>query len=147
MKKLITGLLIVLIAMAGFNLYAESLKTPMNEATMMKLINEQRELKGVAPLEYDPTLDRATEIRAEGLCEVEVSHDNFIPELEASGYEYTEAGENLSEGAYGSEATVEAWIESTDHYKTMVDPIYTDTGLTIVDCGDKTVVVHWLGKK
>lgn len=147
MKKLIAGLLIVLIAMAGLNIYAESLMTPMNEATMMKLINEQRELKGVAPLEYDPILDRATEIRAEGLCNVEVSHDNFIPELEASGYEYTEAGENLSEGAYGSETTVLSWIDSEAHYKTMVDPIYTDTGLAIADCGHKTVVVHWLGKK
>lgn len=120
--------------------------TPMSEATMYKLLNEQRELKGLPPLTYDQTLERATEARAKGLCSVELSHDQFMSELEASGYNYTEAGENLAEGNYGSESIVQAWIESPTHYENIIRSDYTETGIAIVDCGHKTVTVQWFGK-
>lgn len=142
--KWLVGIVVSLLALVGIVIAVQPPVTPMDEARMFELVNEQRELKGLAPLVYDETLEQATEQRAKGLCNEALSHDNFIPELEASKYNYTEAGENLAEGYYGSERTVQAWVDSPTHYENIVGD-YTETGMAIVNCGHKTVTVQWFG--
>lgn len=103
-------------------------------------------LKG-STLTYNEILETASQKRAEQLCEGEITHDNFIPELKASQYPYRHAGENIAWGYKASADVVEGWKNSPTHYENIMNPNYTETGIGIAKCNTKTIIVQWFGTK
>lgn len=52
--------------------------------------------------------------------------------LKALGYDYHIAGENLAMGFASAEEVVEAWQNSPTHYANLVDPSFTEIGVSMV---------------
>lgn len=82
------------------------------------------------PLMVSDDLTAKATARAEYLCDHEFSHKGF----EKQFTEYRAGGENLSKGFSALEANI-AWIKSPSHYRNMVNPIWTMTGVGEADCG------------
>lgn len=146
-KSLIVLLLLAIVGtIASFNALQPE-RQPIDETRMLARINGERYTRGLVALQSDPMLEKEAQERAEGLCNVQLSHDNYLQELYESGYPYAHAGENLAEGFYNTDLIVTAWINSPTHYENIVKPEYREIGIGVADCGHKQVIVNWFGTK
>ncbi len=122
---------------------------------LLKYTNLQREAKGLAPLNLNPELTRAAQMKAKDMFAKDywahVSPDGTTPWvwIKDSGYEYLYAGENLARGFTSSSDVVTAWMNSPEHRANMLSPNYTDIGFAIqsgtLTGTDTTLVVQEFG--
>ncbi|KRN28375.1 hypothetical protein IV38_GL001374 [Lactobacillus selangorensis] len=114
------------------------------ENRVIELINQLRASKGLSQLTLNSQLqvlsyNRANVQRTRGSLD---EHAGWKSALDASGYYYSVAGENLVQGLMGNsvEATAQEafnlWKNSPGHYANMVNPKYTNIGLTILPDSD-----------
>jgi hypothetical protein len=70
----------------------------------------------------------------------------------ASGYQYSQAGENLAYGFSSSSAVINAWMASPEHRANMLKSTYSDVGFGIAEStnfmgqGPKVIVVAEYGR-
>lgn len=108
--------------------------TPEN---VEKLINEQREQRGLLPLKPDSKLDMAASNKSKDMVSRNyfehyaygLSPWDFIA---STGYNYLYAGENLAMDFDTAEGMVNSWMNSPAHRKNILNPDYSDTGIGIV---------------
>ncbi len=99
------------------------------------LVNGARAQKGLPALVENNPLDRSSDAKAMDMATNEYfSHTGLNGRglsdfLDAAGYKYLSAGENLAMGFSDAKDVVEAWIKSPSHYANLVDPEYQDTGV------------------
>lgn len=113
------------------------------EAKILELLNELRIEQGLNPVVRNQVLTDAANIRA---IETETSFSHTRPNgtdpftvLNEDGtvYNYLLAGENLAMATYlrsdehMSEIIFQGWVESEDHYNTMINPDFVEVGVGV----------------
>ncbi|WP_280153239.1 CAP domain-containing protein [Piscinibacter sp. XHJ-5] len=74
----------------------------------------------------------------------------FSQRIDATGYQWTNVGENIAAGQATVNSVIDAWVASPDHCANMMNPVYTEIGLACVPAGSSnTYRTYWameLGK-
>lgn len=124
---------------------------------LLKITNQKREEKGLAPLKLSPELSQAAGQKAQHMYNknywAHVAPDGTTPWvfIKNSGYEYLYAGENLARGFTSAPDVVEAWMNSPTHRDNMLSKNYEDIGFAIqsgsLTGSDTVLVVEMFGSK
>lgn len=113
----------------------------INEA--IRSINELRIQYGKKPLEKDPILMDAAEVRAR---EIVGKFDHFRPDgtrpYTATGGVYQNVGENLGKGQVNTEQVMEEWLNSPEHKKNIFIDEYVKIGVATYKKDGITYWVH-----
>ena len=125
-------------------------------AAILAGVNAQRQAVGVAPLVESPALDRSAEAKLKDMIAKNYwSHysptgDSPWDFIDAAGYRYQFAAENLARDYATADGVVQAWMNSPEHRANLLSPTYTETGLSVSfqGLGDDTgmLVVQHFGK-
>ncbi len=102
------------------------------------LTNDLRQSLNVSPLTENQTLNQAAYNKAEDML-LQQYFAHIGPDgkrvsswLKSLGYDYYMAGENLAMGFASAEEVVEAWKDSPTHYANLVDPSFTEIGVSMI---------------
>ncbi|MFL5893535.1 MAG: CAP domain-containing protein [Thermoleophilaceae bacterium] len=123
----------------GSGLFPAGVPVNRVDAAVVCLVNRQRRLHGVRPLEEQSALDAAAQAQAADVVRrrfwSHVNPDGKAPRarIEAAGYPHSPLiGENLAWGSR-SEATpvriVTGWLHSPEHRRVMLEPRFTEIGV------------------
>ena len=113
-----------------------------NEITVdnvTELMNAYRAEAGMGPLRLDGKLTKAAEARMQEMIDGEWwSHESpdgtppFVW-ITAHEYNYVAAAENLAAGFETARLLVQSWIESPGHRANILNPMYADCGIAVID--------------
>lgn len=122
----------------------------IDQKTVIDLTNKEREKNGLGALVENEALDKAAALKAQNMF-TENYWAHFAPSgktpwdfIQASGYHFTYAGENLAKNFYNSNEVVTAWMNSPTHRDNLLNANYKDIGIAVVDGvlnGQKTTLV------
>jgi hypothetical protein len=132
--------------------------TSMSVSNLHQATNNHRAKNGRAALSLNSKLISAAQAKAKDMAERDYWSHN-TPDgkepwvfIDAAGYRYLKAGENLAYGFATSEDTVVGWMNSPSHKANMLDSAFTEVGFGFVnspdfnDTGPQTIVVAMYGK-
>jgi hypothetical protein len=152
---LISGLIVMQGAHRQYPAVLGDATSAITVQELLRYTNLQRESNGLAPLNLNPELTKAAQMKAKDMFAKDywahVSPDGTTPWvwIRDSGYEYLYAGENLARGFNSSSDVVTAWMNSPEHRSNMLSPNYTDIGFAIqagtLTGTDTTLVVQEFG--
>ncbi len=100
----------------------------LDAGAALRLINDYRSTKGLAPLSLDPQAAAAAEVLAKDMAQHDhMSHvgpagQNVGQRLLAAGYSYGLAAENVGVGQASAEEAVEGWKKSPANSRNMLLP-------------------------
>ena len=100
----------------------------------------QRTAHDLGSLRWNAELSSSAWLKAQDMCDRDYwSHTNPDGEkawglIAAEGYDYRFVGENLAKGYDTESQIVDAWMESTTHRETMLNPVYEDVGYAQIRC-------------
>lgn len=124
--------------------------TNINVNDLHALANQEREKAGLAPLALNAQLSEAAKIKANHMV-ANNYWDHYAPDgttpwsfINASGYEYKTAGENLAKGFSYSSDVVAGWMNSPTHKANVLKNSYIDVGYAVLDgtvLGEETTLV------
>ena len=132
--------------------------TSMSSDALLSATNTQRDQNGVASLNINGDLTAAAQAKANDMVKRNYwSHNTPDGQepwvfIQATGYKYTKAGENLAYGFDNSGDTVTGWMNSASHRENLLDSAFTDVGFGYANSDDfnnsgpETVVVAMYGK-
>lgn len=117
---------------------------------VIDLVNQDRLESGLIAVVENSQLNLAAKSKAQEMLDHNV-FDHFMPDdhspwdfMLISGYDYAYAGENLAMGWLSAEAQHQAWMQSASHRKNIMNPIYRDIGIAVLEGeleGQKTTLV------
>ncbi len=124
--------------------------TDMRVDDLVKYTNQERVARGLTPLTVNTQLSAAAAQKAKDMFA-----DNYWAHnspkgktpwvfVQASGYQYSLAGENLAKNFNDSKGVVAAWMASPSHKENLVKPDYRDIGFAIMNGtlnGEETTLV------
>ena len=132
--------------------------TEMSRSGLLSSTNSKRSANGVGSLTANSQLNSAAQAKANDMVARDYWSHN-TPDgnppwvfIDAQGYAYTKAGENLAYGFSTSSATVTGWMNSPSHKANMLDGAFTEVGFGFanssdyVGTGEETVVVAMYAK-
>ncbi|HUA13415.1 MAG TPA: CAP domain-containing protein [Candidatus Sulfotelmatobacter sp.] len=135
---------IVLILTAGIglnSLYQSSRSSTslssFSSASLLSVTNAKRSSSGVSPLSISSELSSAAQVKANDLVnENYLSHTSPVGVtpwnlVQATGYNYQRAGENLASGFTSSATVVQAWMASGAHKANLLSPSYSNVGFGV----------------
>ncbi len=102
---------------------------------LLALCNAARANHGVAPLTWSPLLATVARQHAQAMARegyfdhVDRQLRGVGERLNASGYRYRWAGENISAGLDDINAVFDWWMQSDSHRASILNPDFTETGL------------------
>lgn len=122
---------------------------------IITLTNNLRTSLSVPTLSESPALDRAAYAKASDMilqqyfAHVGPDKKSLSSWLAGAGYRYSVAGENLALGFNSAEETMTAWQASPTHYANLIDPDFTQIGVSAVSGPyqdvDTTLVAQYFG--
>ena len=124
--------------------------TDIHIEQLMAATNAERTAAGLPVLEFNATLARAAAAKAEYMFKkgywAHNSPDGTVPWdfINAAGYRYTLAGENLAKNFSNSEGVVAAWMDSPTHKENILKSGYREVGFAVVNGilnGEETTLV------
>lgn len=132
--------------------------TQVSINTLLSSTNEQRSENGRPALKINPKLNAAAQAKANDMTARNYWSHN-TPDgkepwtfIQASGYDYQKAGENLAYGFNSSQDTIIGWMNSPSHKENLLDKNYTEVGFGFANAkdynksGPETVVVAMYGE-
>ena len=132
--------------------------TNVSHSGLLSSTNSQRSQQGRSALSINSALNSAAQAKANDMTARNYwSHNTPDGQepwvfVQAAGYSYLKAGENLAYGFSTSTDTVQGWMNSASHRANMLDADYTDVGFGFSNSsnynssGEETVVVAMYGK-
>ena len=118
---------------------------------LLKEVNKERGQEKLPELTISQKLTRAAEAKAEDMIANQYwaheSPSGATPWkwVNAAGYHYAYAGENLAKNFASADSTVAAWMASEGHRKNLMHEYYTEAGFAVIDGeldgADATLVV------
>ncbi|ORX99631.1 SCP-domain-containing protein [Basidiobolus meristosporus CBS 931.73] len=101
---------------------------------LLALVNQQRALVGAPALTIDPRLALAAERHTLYQATMhEMTHDEpnttLGQRISATGYPWSNIGENVAAGYGDAVSVMNAWMNSPEHRRNILDPIFTQTGI------------------
>jgi len=131
--------------------------THLDKDTILQTINLERAGSGLGPLTLDERLDQAALAKGENMLT-----DNYWAHvnpstgaepwsyIQASGYQYQSAGENLGRDFTDETSLVKAWMDSPSHRENILNPAFSDVGLAVLtgemDGQDVVLIVNLFGQ-
>ncbi|MFO0955885.1 MAG: CAP domain-containing protein [Isosphaeraceae bacterium] len=102
-------------------------------------INQQRAAAGLAPLVVNARLSDAATIQADNMARLDIlshtlngtSTPTFGDRLNAVGYGYRAAAENIAWGYSGAADVVQGWMSSPGHRTNILNRDYAETGIAV----------------
>lgn len=106
---------------------------------LWQLVNDYRESKNTKPLSLNKLLEDSATTKCEDLADTGVwSHKskngvsfNYGELIEASGYDYFKAGENLAYGYESANEVLAGWKSSEAHNANILDNEFTEVGFSV----------------
>lgn len=135
-----------------------SYATNMSISGLLSSTNAQRSAAGAAGLTSSGQLNSAAQSKANDMVARNYwSHETPDGQqpwvfIQAAGYSYTKAGENLAYGFATSSDTITGWMNSPSHKANMLDAAFSEVGFGFANSdnfnnsGPSTVVVAMYGK-
>lgn len=139
--------------------YPGSVNEAYVENRVIELVNELRAELELGTVQKNNILTDAANIRAieteESFSHTRPNGENPFTVLEESGteYPYQMVGENLAMSTFiedeehMSELIMNGWINSEDHYQTMINPNYDEIGVGVHYDGEILYVTQFFGKQ
>lgn len=130
-----------------------SYATDITATSLLSATNSQRSANGLGGLTQSGTLAQAAQAKAADMAAnnywAHTSPAGKTPWtfIDATGYSYESAGENLAYGFATSNDTITGWMNSPGHRANMLNTKYTEVGFGIInvenyqDNGNQTAVV------
>lgn len=123
---------------------------------LLLLTNKARADYNLPPLALDGKLSQAATLKGHDMI-IKNYWAHYAPDgrtpwsfLNAAGYDYEYAGENLAKNFLYSDNVVTAWMASASHRENILRPEYTQVGFAIVngklEGEDTTLVVQFFGR-
>jgi hypothetical protein len=135
-----------------------SYATNMSVSGLLQETNEERIAGGLGSLALQSQLNSAAQAKANDMATRNYWSHN-TPEgnppwvfIDATGYDYSSAGENLAYGFDSSTEAVIGWMNSPGHKANIMSTSYTEVGFGIANSADyqgtgpQTIVVAMYGK-
>jgi hypothetical protein len=123
---------------------------------IISLTNQIRQEKQLPILVENSKLTQAALLKAEDMlanqyfAHVGPDKKSLKSWLDAVGYTFTAAGENLAMGFASPEAVIQAWKNSKTHYANIIDPDYREIGVGIASGkylgSDTSLVAQYFGQ-
>lgn len=122
-------------------------------SSLLSSTNTDRSAQKEAALSINPQLSAAAQAKADDMVKQDywshISPEGKTPWdfITASGYQYTQAGENLAYGFSSGSDVVAAWMNSPEHRANILNASYQDVGFGVAQSNDyqgdgpETVVV------
>lgn len=110
-----------------------------SSTAIIALTNQQRAAAGFKPLAENEKLMASALAKAQDMLQrnywAHYAPDNTSPWdfIRATGYVYVYAGENLAQGYADDQSVVNAWMQSPEHRKNILDPTFQDIGVAVID--------------
>jgi uncharacterized protein YkwD len=106
-------------------------------AAVLCLVNRQRTNHGLPALHANPRLDRSAQSWTNSMVHSGVfSHgSDFSGRIDAVGYDWSAAGENIATGYSTPHQVVTAWMASPEHCRNILNPGYADVGTGVLGGG------------
>jgi uncharacterized protein YkwD len=132
--------------------------TDVSASELLADTNVQRTANGEGGLNLNSQLDNAAQAKANNMAALNYwSHDTPSGQppwvfIQAAGYSYTAAGENLAYGFDTSQDVLTAWMGSPDHRANILNGAYRDVGFGIANStnyqssGPETIIVAEYGE-
>jgi uncharacterized protein YkwD len=122
---------------AGADVSASSGSGPAITSALLCLINQQRAAHGLPVLHENARLDRSAQAWTHTMVQTDsFSHGtNFTGRIDAVGYDWQLAGENVGTGYTTPREVVSAWMASPDHCRNILNPGFADVGTGVLDRG------------
>ncbi|MFC1727620.1 CAP domain-containing protein [Patescibacteria group bacterium] len=126
----------------------------IDKQSLYCLINKLRHKSNLQPLNPNPKLERAAELRAlDIVTHNQFSHDSISGRdreeaLKEANYEWLISGEVLARRFNTNQEVFDGWIKSASHSAIILDSHYQDIGITVMDANkipEEKVVVGLLG--
>jgi len=133
-------------------------KSDFSTAALLNTTNAERQKKNQPALRLNPQLSAAAQAKAEDMARGNYwshnSPDGKTPWtfIDASGYQYQRAGENLAYGFASGAESVAGWMGSPEHRANILDISYQDVGFGVASApdylgeGPETIVVAEYGQ-
>lgn len=120
-----------------FLLSGKSFASEINTENVVKLVNLEREERGLPMLKVDSSLTQAASLKTKDMLNRNYfEHRAFGMSpwdfIKLSGYDYLYAGENLAMDFNTSEGMVNAWMNSPAHRDNILNSDYTEMGIGVV---------------
>lgn len=113
------------------------LYTANEENQILALVNSEREKDGLDPLVLNETLNQVAQAHADYMKDTgdfeHVSKDGISPfdRMDAAGYEYKSAGENIAWGQESPEEVMQDWMDSPGHRENILRDNFEELGIGI----------------
>ncbi len=143
---------------ASFNGKVKSYAVNTTDVGLLESTNKARQEAGLPALAFDARLDEAAQAKANDMSARNYwSHntpDGSEPWIfvDATGYQYRKAAENLAYGFEDSDSAVNGWLNSPGHRANMLDANVSEVGFGIAQSsnyqnnGPETVIVAMYAK-
>lgn len=118
----------------------EAINSSIEEAAMLKLVNQERAKAGVAPLDMDADLVQIARLKSQDIitnnyfAHNSPTYGDPFTMMTNMGIKYVYAGENLA-GNPSLDNAHETLMDSPGHRKNILNPNYTHVGIGIVEGG------------
>lgn len=127
----------------------------ISKDSIIGLTNKNRQLNNSPVLLENTKLDSAARNKAKDMLSANY-FDHYSPTgktpwdfIISQGYDYTFAGENLAMDFDTPEGITRAWMNSPTHARNILNPLFTDIGVAVVDGkingSETTLVVQMFG--
>lgn len=132
--------------------------TSMTETDLLQVTNTVRQQNNDDPLTLNSKLSAAAQAKANDMISKNYwSHTTPSGKspwtfMQANGYDYYKAGENLAYGFRDSTDTIDGWLNSPEHRANLLSADYTDVGFGIAAAkqyqghGPTTIIVAMYGE-
>ncbi len=126
----------------SFNGASLAYATEMSRNNLLASTNNRRAANGVSGITLNSKLNQAAQNKA-----IDMRNKNYWSHntpsgqepwifVDAVGYVYSKAGENLAYGYPTSDETVTGWMNSPSHRANMLDPTFTEVGFGFINASD-----------
>ncbi|MEL6136100.1 MAG: CAP domain-containing protein [Cyanobacteria bacterium J06628_6] len=122
-----------------FNSAPQTLAQAPDTDELLRLTNAERAAIGLSPLRLSAELGDAAQAHAEDMARRgELSHtggdgSSMGDRIDATGYRYRAAGENVACGSARGSATLQQWMGSPGHRQNILNPDFTEIGFGQAD--------------
>ncbi|MFT4532463.1 MAG: hypothetical protein ACI9T8_000486 [Candidatus Saccharimonadales bacterium] len=116
--------------------------TGVSTSGLLSSTNSQRASNGAGALAINSKLNAAAQAKANDMQARDYwAHKTPDGEdpwvfVDAQGYDFNKAGENLAYGYSSSSTTVTGWMNSPSHRANMLDTAFTEVGFGFIDAAD-----------
>ena len=128
---------------ADFPDCAEPVEADSWRAEILRLVNQERQSRGLDPVVWNQTLeDEATEYACEMIQYDFFAHVNratgstLTTRAADSGYDFWIIGENLAGGQRSPAEAINDWMNSPCHRENILNPAFTELGVGVRSGGD-----------